>query len=311
MRSFLKSANAYQIVVWAIIVIGTIISILPPELYFFRVVSKFVVQIMMAYLILGVLFLFLSDEKSMFVSFICCGILCLFLRTRPPFFAPEQPGASISVATFNLSLSNETYDSTISTIFGTGADIISIQEVNPDWNASIQSNPYVKKNYPFDSTIVRLDFHGLGIYSRYPFVEIDTFTYNGIPNFIGCIKHDSLNQHIYFVSTSTTPPVSLSAFEHINAHLQQMADTIQSLNANKKPILAFGDFQVMPWSSEIIRFRQSADLEDSRRDMSPTYFPHDHIFYSKELECTDFKSIGDKNTDHLGIVGYYQLRSAK
>ncbi len=306
MLNYFKGANVYQIIVWSIIIVGTIVSILPPDMFFFRIVSRFVVQIMITYLVLGMLFLFLSEEKSMFISFICCGILCLFLRTRPPFFAPPQAGATISVATFNLSLSNESFDSTISTIFNTGADIISLQEVTPDWHRLLQSNPSIKENYPYDTTILRLDFHGLAIYSRYPFVEIDTFNFGDIPNLIGCIKHDSLKQHIYFLSSHTTPPVSLSAFENINLHLQQVADTVRT---KQKPILVFGDYQVMPWSSEIIRFRQRAKLNDSRRDISPNYFPHDHIFYSDLLECVDFKSLGDKNTNHLGVMGRYQLNN--
>jgi len=308
MLKYFKGASIYQIVVWAIIIFGTIISILPPDLFFFRVVSKFVVQIMISYLILGALFLFLSDEKSMFVSFICCGILCLFLRTRPPFFAAQQSGANVSVASFNLSLSNGDPDSAISTIFNSGADIISIQEVNPDWDSIIQSKTYVTEAYPFDTSLVRFDFHGLAIYSRFPFIELDTFTYKGIPNIMGCIKHDSLQQHIYFVTTSTMPPVSLSAFENINAHLLQVADSVKLITNQKKAILAFGDFQVMPWSAEITRFRQRANLNDSRSEMSPITFPHDHIFYSPNLECTEFKSVGDKNTSHLGIIGKYQLK---
>ncbi len=305
MLNFIKKANVHQLIVWGIIILGTIVSVLPPDLLFFRVVSKFVVQIMFTYLFLGLLFLFFSDQSSMYVSFICCGILCLFLRTRSPFFAPTQQGSNFSIATFNLSLSDDNFDSTISTIINSGADIISIQEVTPDWYAYLDKNPSIKSLYPYDTSLVRMDFYGLAILSKYPFVKIDTFNYKHIPNFMGCIKHDSLNQEIYFITSHTTPPVSSRAYEKIDSHLSKIASKVLEI---KKPIIAMGDYQVVPWSSEITRFKTLAKLTDSRRDMPTTYFPHDHIFYSKELECTDFRSIGTNKTVHLGILGTFQIK---
>jgi endonuclease/exonuclease/phosphatase (EEP) superfamily protein YafD len=308
MLKFFKGASAYQAIVWTIIIIGTVISILPPELFFFKVISKFVVQIMLAYFIIGLLFLFFSDEKSMFVSFTCCAVLCLFLRTRSAFFAAPQAGPSVTALNCNLSLSNsDNIDSTIQSIINSNADVISIQEVTPDWGTYLANHPVLNAKYPYDTAIIRMDFHGLALYSKYPFAKVDTFHYKEIPNLAGCIKHDSLNKHIYFVSSHTIPPVSLGAHDEINAHLQTVANYVKQL---KEPVITLGDYQVMPWSPEIVSFRRAAKLSDSRRDMPMSYFPYDHIFYSKELQCIDFGSINNMN-EHFGVKGAYQLKSVQ
>lgn len=300
----IKEASIYQIVVWGILILITLAAILPPDIFFFKVVSKYLVQIMFSFLTLGLLFLFFSDERSMMLSFICCGVLCLFLRTRSPFFAVPQVSENFSVATFNLALSDDGYDTTILTIIDADADLIALQELTPDWHNYLQNNAALKKLYPFDTSIVRLDFHGLAIFSKYRFASIDTFHFREIPNIIGSIAHDSLSQPVCFISSHTTPPVNTNAYERIDSHLQVVAQRALEL---RKPVLVMGDFQVMPWSSEVVRFKTKGVLLDSRRDMSLTYLPYDHIFYSKELECTDFKSIGTKNTTHLGVMGEFQL----
>lgn len=309
MLKLFKEASALQIGVWTVLLIGTVVSIVPPDVFVFKVVSKFVVQIMLAYLGLGLLFLLFSDEKSMLVSFACCGVLCLFLRTRSAFFAPPQNAPTVSVANFNLSLaSDEYYDTTINVILANDADVVSIQEVTPDWDLYLRGHAALREKYPYDTTIVRLDFHGVALYSKFPFTRVDTFHYKDIPNLAGCIHHDSLNQDIYFISSHTVPPISLSAYDDINKHLLRISEFVATIN---KPLLTLGDYQVMPWSNEIVRFRQRASLNDSRRDMPASYFPYDHIFYSDELDCINFRSIGNNVTDHIGILGEYQLRTVQ
>lgn len=308
MLKFFKGTNTYQLIVWCIIVAGTIFSIFPPDALFFKVGAKFAVQIMFAYLIMSFIFLFIGDEKTTFISLGCCAILCLFLRTGAATPFPPKPtdgGSFISIATFNLANSNDDFDSTFNLILNSNADLISLQEVNPDWYNYIKNNPYIEKYYPYDTSIVRMDFLGMTILSKYQFLKIDTFNYEHIPNFIGCIKHDSLDEKIYFVSTHTTPPVSLKAYSDIRNHLEQVADTVNSIS---DPIFALGDYQVVPWSDEILSFRQKANLEDSRRDIPTSYFPHDHIFFSKQFECLELQSIGSQKTTHLGILGKYQRK---
>ena len=306
MLKFFKGASAYQLIVWGIIIAGTVVTILPPELFFFRVATKFSVQIMLAYLMLGLLFLFFNDERSMFVCFVCCIILCLFLRTRPAFFATPQASPSFSVMNCNLSLGNSAiYDTTIHAIIENNADVISMQEVTPDWHDALKANKRLNAQYPYDTIIVRMDFHGLALFSKYPFSQVNTFNYQNIPNLAGCIYHDSLKKDIYIISSHTEPPLSLSAYDRIESHLDTIAQFIKKLN---KPVITLGDYQVMPWSSEVVKFRRKANLNDSRRDMLPTGdFPYDHIFYSNALQCTDFRSIGKSISDHLGIIGEYQL----
>ncbi len=304
MLQFFKGTNAYQLIVWAIIIAGTIFSIFPPDALFFRIGAKFVVQIMFAYLALGMIFLMVGDSKSMFISFGCCVILCLFLRNGSPPFTPPMVGENITVATINLSNSSDNADSTINMILETNADIIAVQEIDLDWNRFLKSNPYINKIYPYDTSLISLNFSDMTILSRYPFLEIDTFHYENIPNFIGSIQHDSLGKKVHFISAHATPSVSVKAYREIYEHLQLIGEKAKAIN---EPTFVLGDFQVVPWSSEILSLEQKANLKNSRREMPTAYFPHDHILYSKHLECLGFSTISSEKTTHLGILGKYQL----
>ena len=68
----------------------------------------------------------------------------------------------------------------------------------------------------------------------------------------------------------------------------------------------------------MLEFKFNARLKDSRRDGIPrspegavSFFgvPVDHIFFSEQLECTEFRVIKNENASHLGIVGTYQLKT--
>jgi len=85
----------------------------------------------------------------------------------------------------------------------------------------------------------------------------------------------------------------------------------------KGPVITLGDFGLPSWSEEIKEFKFRNNLVDSRRDIGPSAvnkpillfkIPIDHIFYSKEIECTGFHVIDGTSTNHLGILGKYQLK---
>ena len=79
-----------------------------------------------------------------------------------------------------------------------------------------------------------------------------------------------------------------------------------------------GDLHLPPWASEIQRFKDISHLEDSRRDINPRNIdgsmslpriPVEHIFFSKDVECTSFSELGNSTIGRIGIAGTYQLVS--
>jgi endonuclease/exonuclease/phosphatase (EEP) superfamily protein YafD len=109
-------------------------------------------------------------------------------------------------------------------------------------------------------------------------------------------------------SSYILPPFRQSNTKTSINHLKTISDKI---NTSPNPSLVFGDFNMVYWADEILEFRSNASLSNSRREanISLTRQSFDHMFFSKELECTVFEEILDQNGKHIGIVGSYQIKS--
>lgn len=299
-KNFFKNAKPYQYVIWTVLVATTIFAIYTPEQIFFKKLANHAVQLMFGCLVLGLLFMAYRDPRSMWVSLACCGILCLHLRTREPFY-PIQYGQFFKVAHVNIENSTD-YEKTINAIIKNNPDIISFQNLDPNWDFALHE--YLTDVYPYEKTFISLDVYNPAVYSKYPFVEIDTFHYKNAPNIHGYVEIE--NQEVHFISSITRPPVDMNAYKEINQHLDVIADFITKVDA---PVIAVGDYNVVTHSSEMSMFRTKGELMDSRTNQTLIgESPIDHILYSKELECTDFISIDESGNNKVGIMGTYQFK---
>lgn len=297
--TFFKGAKPYQYIIWTVLAVITILAIYTPEHFFFKRLANHAVQLMFGCLVLGLSFMAFRDPKSMWVSLACCGILCLHLRTREPFY-PIQYGTFFKVAHVNIENSTD-YEKTIKAIIESNPDIISLQNLDPNWDYVIKE--YLAETYPYEKTFISLDVYNPGIYSKYPFTAIDTFHYKNAPNIYGSVEID--NQEVHFISSITTPPVDMNAYKEINQHLEVISNFITKID---NPLIAVGDYNVVTHSSEMNMLRTKGQLKDSRTNQTLIgESPIDHILYSKELECTDFVSINEAGNNRVGIMGTYQF----
>lgn len=278
-------------------------------------VSNFSVQIMFVFLLMGLLFLTLRQKNLMMVSFLSCAALCLALRdsfdeqTTSAFYPKLNDNRTVEIAHFNVAAFNEEYEDLLKVIKDSDADIISIQEVTPDWNYFLKTG--LETTYPHSHTVVRIDFHGLAVYSKHPFARIDTFHYQEIPNLVGSFQIDSTYGEIFFICSHTEPPVNTAAYEKIDGHLDKISAVANGL---KGPVLTIGDYNLVPWSPELQAFRLKANLSNSRRNFSASNsslpflsVPIDHIFYSNDFQCVSFDMVTNEQAN-VGIKGTYQFK---
>jgi len=277
--------------------------------------ARFAVQIMLGYLLLGFSFLIAGQPKLMFTSFACCAGLCLFLKYASdgqlslPIKNDEN---TLNVAHFNVSASTIDYQNTIEEILAIDADVISLQEVTPDWDAELKIS--LQEKYPYSKTIVRLDPFGLAIYSRFPLISTDTFMYEDIPNIVGTVQVNDKEQEICFIASHTLPVFYTNDYERQRNHFMTIANYTNNTDC---PVITIGDYNAVPWSYEIQDFKMAASLNDSRRGFMPAsngsfslfQIPSDHIFYSNHLECIGFQEINSPASGHFGIKGSYQFNN--
>lgn len=314
----IKNIGLYQFTVGLLLVFGTVFSVYTPDVFAFRIGARFAVQFMYLCLILGFLFLFLRSTNLMFVSFTACAFMCIFLKasfhdTEQAAFYPKPNGEPyFKVAHFNVGSTSQAPPNMIQTILEKDADIVAIQELTFDWNIFLKQG--LEETYPYSESIVRLDFRGLAIYSKYPLVAVDTFHFEDTPNIYGKVQIDDEHEDVLFVYANTEPPVSTIAYDKIRRHLLQIANIVKKPNA---PVLTLGAYNVVPWSQELKSFRTLTGLCNGRRDFSPALLtpstkllqvPTDHILHSRELECVDFEPLSDSGGDYIGVMGEFQYK---
>lgn len=144
-----------------LLLIGVIGCIYLPEMNLFKWSVQFANQIMLAYLGLGLLFLIINFKKQVLVSFACCGAMCLFLKdaSNSNLRLPTAvQGEKINVAHFNVSSAAENYNYFFEQLKNVDADIISFQEVTPDWAFGLKK--ILGEQYPFHCINARIDPYG-------------------------------------------------------------------------------------------------------------------------------------------------------
>lgn len=313
MQKFFRN-NVVNTSISAILVLGVALVVFSPGYLIVKWGANYAMRILFAYLFLGFVFLIFNQKRLMVISLFSAAALAIFLKmmTNSDMKRPEPivNQAVFKVAHFNVNNSNESYEATLSSILSTEADLISIQETNPVWDSILLSN--LGENYPHHFSQPSLSLFGMTIFSKKPFAYADTIRYKEIPNIIGGIALDDKNT-LNFICSHTLPALNYRYYDRLKEHLDCIADYSNKIS---EPMMAFGDYNSVPWSNEIAEFKEKTGMKDSRRGFTPT-FPHgsstvfevpiDHIFFSDEIRCLDFSTVSSIYTKHMGVQGTFQL----
>jgi endonuclease/exonuclease/phosphatase (EEP) superfamily protein YafD len=291
----------------ALMVLGVIICIITPHMRYLRVFTRYTVLLLLIYFLVAMAFLMLRQQRLLFTALGCCAALCVFLKSSggPGLKRPKlTKDPMVTVAHFNMSSGQEDYKSAIATILHTNADVISLQELTPDWFAIIRDS--LSAIYPYSCVSIGSDMYGLGLFSQKKIIDCDTFYCNEIPN-LDIALELSQNKKIHIISSYVSPPLWSGAYALVNQQLKSIAQHTKKI---KSPVITLGDYNIEPWSREIREFKAAAGVADSRLWYTADT-PLNHIYYSKQLDCVGFDNIMSASAQQLGIIGTYQLQQAK
>ncbi|MCF8248042.1 MAG: endonuclease/exonuclease/phosphatase family protein [Saprospiraceae bacterium] len=301
----------------ALVAFGVFVSVYPHAISSFSWVINYAVQLMLAFLFGGFVFLFFKQPRLTFLSFGGCLLLCFYLkfsiknnsieRWRNSILKQYQPHDNqvrLKVAQFNLSNSS-TPEDMANSLRTSGADILSIHEVNPGWSQWLEDS--LRQSYPYHHTMVDLGIFGMAIYSRFPLSSVDTFYYHEIPNLRVCLQKDGMD--ICLISVHTEPALNEYSLRRLEGQLETVSAQITRMDM---PLMVMGDFNSVSWSKEIQQFMDTTGLLESRsgfmdREGSFWGVPVDHIFYSQRLGCADFVNFSDRDGRHIGIMAAFQI----
>ncbi|MGB4849163.1 MAG: endonuclease/exonuclease/phosphatase family protein [Saprospiraceae bacterium] len=300
----------------ALLILVTGLCVFTPSLLLLRQLSDYTFYIMLGMLVLGFSAFLVRQERIMVVSLLCCCVLCLHLKgsaNQQMRLAVVTSNPSLKISHISLGNAENDYDKVIDYIAHLDADIISFQELTPDWNAQLIKK--LSPEYKYIRTMTRLDPYGMGFFSKISFHTLDTVYYHDVPALIGSIMLDN-DHHCTLVSCTVIPPVNQAAFKTISKHFSYLTAYMKNLEGG---VIVLGDLHLPPWAAEIQQFKIEANLQDSRRDTNPRNLdgsfslpriPVEHIFYDQKFECTSFSELGNSVVGRLGITGTYQIHNS-
>ena len=306
LSEFLKKQSIQYFLI-GVIVCGVLLVVFNPSVGLVQQGSDFAVHFMLAYLVGGLFFLILNQRNLMLACFIACVVLCLFLKdsSNSAFLFPQiNRGASIRVAHVDLSAAGNNYDVFMKSILNQNADVISFQEVDPNWNAVFDF--YLTNLYPHSNLNIRIDPFGMAVFSKKPIIRSDTLFFEDYPTLLTTVFVD--NQKSITIMSSYTMPGLDNNFKANNR--RYLAGLAQEILKSRTPVISIGKFNMAYWNNDLKVFANRTDMEHSRRDAVAAGLttPYDHIYYTNELECTSFYEILDSERNHQGIIGNYQFK---
>ncbi len=315
-RLFLLSPNV-QNGIGSVLLLGVLWCMFRPDSTVYK--AQFAVGLWL----LGLLFLAFRYPRLTMWSFGACALLSLYLRSttntdlQPP---PKNNAPKIKIAHFNLSAFKSDIAETLLKMEESGADVISVQEISPEWVKPLLDS--FSKRFRHRCAFLGTDLYSFALFSKLPIAKCDTFFYNSnfsrIPNLMAKIElvEGGWRQPITILNSYIEPPILASARAQQDQHFKALAKKIEKMNAEKMPVLAVGNYNSDPTSTEIQTFRATSALLDSRRGFQITRkdgklslldVPLDHIFYSNALQCLDFQTLSGSQGERVGIMGIYQI----
>lgn len=289
----------------------TLIFLLTPSLYLLRKLNPYTIHFLFILLLVGFIAFITDKSKWMIACFLSAAALCLFLKSsfnQKLKLSSSDSNESFQVAHISLGNVEVDREKVLQYITHLPIDVICIQELSPDWEDFFSDR--LESTYPYSVKLPRMDQYGQGMYAKYPIRELDTVWFDQIPAIKACVVFDSVHS-VSLISCQVAPPVNQMAFKQIDNHLTSLASYKKRLSL---PVVLIGEFHLPPWSAEVQKFKNLAELKDSRRDIhsrnldgsvSLPKIPVDYILFGNGIDCSSFTDLGNSLVGRLGITGTY------
>ena len=304
MSTKIKKSISYTIIMISIAVTALIVSGF--NIQALNGIQDSAVWVLFILLAIGIVGFFLNSTRLILTEFACAAILCVYLKSASN-SALQMPvindSAHFSIAHINLSSVESGYGDFIKDIKAKDLDIISFQELKPDWAAVLKES--LVETMPYFAENVRIDLFGMSVFSKFPIVYEDTVLIDNIPFLTAAIELEK-EKTISITNPLITPSINSTMDKTQKLQMEKITDYIQNKTGTK---VVLGDFNMVYWSTRIRDFRNATGLMNSRRDISQSVLsiPYDHIFYSEDLECTRFIDLIDSTNIRLGIQADFQF----
>lgn len=281
-----------------------------PDPFLLMLARSFMIQ--WALLAVGVAVLaFLTRRWWSAVSACCAALLLGF----PPHATVQArtvgEGAELlRVAQMNLYQPNTDHEAVLAAARATNADVISFQEVSPEWAVILDQG--LVSEYPFRRMVPARNCYGIALFSKLPFADIRTVYVLGSPML--CAEVTTRSGPVRLLSVHATSPGSYTHFQRRNAQLDALAGIV---NERPMPMVVFGDLNTVSWDRSLVRLCARTGLREHSDNLGATWpsfaglalIPLDHILVTNELAVAKLASFTIAGSDHRGVTAHIRART--
>ena len=303
MKIFSRSKQSELLVATLVLTFATGLAI-APDAYIPMLARAFLLQWAAVFAVIAVLALS-TMRWWLFLSTTFAVALILFqVRDKHvPATTADVIGPSLRIAHMNVLQPNLEYADAIAIAEESNADLISFQEVSPEWANALSSG--LKECYPYQHVEPRMNFYGIALFSKLPFSSVNTFIVEHSPFIEAIVPVGS--QAVRVLAIHATSPTSYGHFRERNAQLEEVARIVA---AESMPTVVIGDLNTVHWDRVYKRFCASSGLLPTTRTDQRTWpsvgplalIPLDHLLVPKGLCSADVSSFEIPGSDHRGLL---------
>lgn len=306
-----RAARGQLILVCALLAL-TCTLVFAPDAYLPMLVRSFLLWWAIGLLLLGAI---AAWRKYWWLSLTCavCSAAIMVQMHIPTALATEADHApGLRVAHMNVWQMNTDHASAISAVLASDPDLISVQEVSPEWAAALAHG--LERTHPYRHVVPQTNCYGIALFSRFPLLHARTIEIAG-SQFIEAEVMVS-GRPIRVLAVHATSPISYAHFCRRNAQLVALADRIA---ASDLPTLLIGDLNTVHWDQAYQRFCARSGARPVNSPYQITWpsvgplamIPLDHALVSGGLSSSSITSFKVAGSDHRGLVAEVHISHAR
>ncbi len=236
------------------------------------------------------------------------AVLAAMICITPAFLLTNKTNStatgfvSFTLAQMNVHQANSSFAGTMAVARASGADLLSVQEVDARWETALVEG--LTDLYPYHVAQAADDNYGIALFSRSPLEDAAVFDLSGLPAIRATVQVNKLDVQVFAVHLRS--PESGSDLKQRNSQWAALADLV---NNTFGAVMVVGDLNTVPWDDAAKRFNTVTSMAWGPRPLAPTWpsiaglslIPLDHILASPGLCIHDPRTFLIPGSDHRGL----------
>lgn len=300
LRSFLRSWDGP--ILAALLLAVAVVLAFAPDAFLTMLARAFLVQWAMAFAVLAVLCVWARAWWTTGAAVLAAGLV-LYPPMASGATVPATAADALKVAQLNVFQPNADHAEVVVAALGSGADVLSFQEVSPAWATVLEQR--LAAAYPYHVAEPLNNCYGIALYSREPLKDARVLHLAGNP--VVDVSLDTPQGPVRVIAVHAASPGSYPDFKRRNVQLEGLA---QLVSASTVPTVVVGDLNTVSWDQAMQRLCARSGLREEEHTSTATWpsalgtalIPLDHVLVSPALGVSALRSFVIPGSDHRGLV---------